>query len=418
MIKFIIICYCFLFGNVIKGQLEGGLLGILKPEGAQISIPAILGLAGRKTTTTTTTTTTPTTTTTTTTIMPASSATTSKTKKTTETPTCGYTPTISNGKRSCKGKLIFQENFAKIVNTKWLKEIRFAGEPDYEFTVYQNNDENLFLAKRTLHIRPSLTDDKYGIGFVTGEEELNLGDACTGEASTAECVQKPRAWQIIPPTISGMLTTRRHFSFLHGIVEIRAKLPQGDWIYPELYLKPKSNFYGTGYESGLIRIAFVAGNEHLGKNLSAGVFLSQSEFGKSYGIKTLESHVRWTRDFHTFKVEWKPDGLKFSVDDEVYAEVTPPEEGFVSLQELELGPDLIAKWKKGSILAPLDKEMYLVLGVGVGGQLFPDTEDSSKPWENNNPKGPLQFYRQKDVWSKTWNDNSDLVVDYVKIWAL
>lgn len=61
--------------------------------------------------------------------------------------------------------------------------------------------------------------------------------------------------------------------------------------------------------------------------------------------------------------------------------------------------------------------MFVKLGVGVGGQRFPDSIPN-KPWKNQDPKAKEEFLKNRNVWKATWGDNSKLSVDYVKIWAL
>ena len=58
--------------------------------------------------------------------------------------------------------------------------------------------------------------------------------------------------------------------------------------------------------------------------------------------------------------------------------------------------------------------MYLTLGVGAGGFMFPDT--IIKPWNNSDPKCQLNFYKNKTVWYPSWE--SGLIVDYIKVWVL
>lgn len=62
--------------------------------------------------------------------------------------------------------------------------------------------------------------------------------------------------------------------------------------------------------------------------------------------------------------------------------------------------------------------MYIVLGVGVGGQVFSEQDDNSIFWDNDDPKAEFMFNKAKDTWSATWGDRSRLVVDYVKVWSL
>lgn len=47
-----------------------------------------------------------------------------------------------------------------------------------------------------------------------------------------ECRRKAEFARILPPIVSAKLTTRKSFSFKYGKVEIRAKLPKGNWLYP------------------------------------------------------------------------------------------------------------------------------------------------------------------------------------------
>lgn len=47
-----------------------------------------------------------------------------------------------------------------------------------------------------------------------------------------ECRRKAEYARILPPVVSARFTTRKSFSFKYGKMEIRAKLPKGDWLYP------------------------------------------------------------------------------------------------------------------------------------------------------------------------------------------
>ena len=47
-----------------------------------------------------------------------------------------------------------------------------------------------------------------------------------------QCSRQARYGYILPPVLSGRVSTRRSFSFRYGVLEMRAKLPSGDWIYP------------------------------------------------------------------------------------------------------------------------------------------------------------------------------------------
>ncbi|KAB0796439.1 hypothetical protein PPYR_10500 [Photinus pyralis] len=331
---------------------------------------------------------------------------------------CMEGQTTVNGKRSCKGKIVFQELFSGLSN-KWRPEIKFAGDPDYEFVLYKANSTNLYVKDNALHIRPTLLEDTYGEGFVTESNGLDLGIVCTGLYGTLQCVQRPRAWIVLPPVVSAQISTTDYFSFKYGIVEIRARLPAGDWIYPEISLISRSELYGPGYESGRIRIAVTGGSSDQNRHLFGGCTFGYSEMARRFGYKRIASKNPWSDDFHTFKIQWKPDSISFGVDNQIYGTVTPPSGGFATLQNiLQIDPMVAERWEGGTVLAPFDQEMFITLGVGVGGQMYPDLPEVNKPWNTDDPKAQLQFYRNKEKWYNTWGDKSELVVDYIKVFAI
>ena len=60
------------------------------------------------------------------------------------------------------------------------------------------------------------------------------------------------------------------FSFTFGTIEIRAKMPRGDWITPAIIMLPTEIYqYGEWPRSGHIVIASSRGNTHL--NCKAGI---------------------------------------------------------------------------------------------------------------------------------------------------
>lgn len=121
---------------------------------------------------------------------------------------------------------------------------------------------------------------------------------------TWECHQKAQAYLILPPVISGKITTRNSFSFLYGTVEIKAKLPRGDWIYPELYLIPRHHEYGLEYDSGQMRVAYLPGNADLGKKLYGGVILGSTAAARSHYMSFIEGQTNWNNDFHVYQLKW------------------------------------------------------------------------------------------------------------------
>ena len=68
---------------------------------------------------------------------------------------------------------------------------------------------------------------------------------------------------------------------------------------------------------------------------------------------------------------------------------------------------------------PFDKSFYLILNVAVGGTnaLFPDVV-GNKPWGNESPTAPKEFFDSMSNWLPTWGegDTRGLTVKSVKMW--
>ncbi|XP_049874295.1 beta-1,3-glucan-binding protein-like [Pectinophora gossypiella] len=330
-------------------------------------------------------------------------------------PPCQASQTLVQGQASvCKGILLFSEEFEKeglkdLFN--WEPEVKFPDEPDYPFNVYMK-ENTLDLEDGNLVISPVLLETQYGEGFI--HDQLDLTNTCTGQIGT-ECKRQASGAQILPPVITGKLTTRNKFAFKFGRIEVRAKMPAGSWLLPEINLEPLSNIYGASrYESGLMRVAFVKGNPTFAKKLYAGPVLSDAEPYRSKLMKEKIGIENWSMDFHNYTLIWKPDGLVMQVDGVQYGTVDPGE-GFYSSARQHAVPHA-AHWLKGTVMAPLDQMFYLALGLRVGGvHDFPDEPD--KPWKNRSFKAMLNFYNDQSTWLPTWYD-PDLKIDYIRIYSL
>lgn len=58
-----------------------------------------------------------------------------------------------------------------------------------------------------------------------------------------DCTKNASSFNIIPPIVSGKITTKNFFSSLYGQLEVEAKLPTGDWIVSGKYSEKQIYFY-------------------------------------------------------------------------------------------------------------------------------------------------------------------------------
>lgn len=316
----------------------------------------------------------------------------------------------SNGaqRHPCAGDLIFEENFDTLNTSRWFILEQYADLPNYEFVVYKNCSEIVNVKDGVLHIKPMLTDDKYGAGF-SRQGSLHL-TKCTGKPSSHDCERDAFGSYILPPVISGRLNTKKDFNFEYGRIEIRAKLPRGDWIYPLLSLE-NDNY--VGQESGSrheIRVATVSGNVNLqtpnGTDISGRVLFggglsmilshNQVQHSNRMSLPSKISNAFWFNEYHTYEVEWRRGEISVKVDGNSYGV---------------------------HAASSFDKPFYITLGLAVGGYgEFPDMSTSGstvKPWRNVGSKALFNFYTDRDAWYSTWqNQDNGLHVDHIKVWAL
>lgn len=329
---------------------------------------------------------------------------------------CQPSPTVVQDRGNvCPGELVFSEEFDKTNLkdiSKWTAEIKFPGEPDYPFNLY-TTDGTVDFSDGSLVITPVLLESHYHEGKLN--EELDLTNRCTGQIGTAECKREASGAQILPPVMTGKITTKRKFGFKFGRIEVRAKLPTGNWLIPEINLEPLENIYGSRrYESGLIRVAFAKGNAVFAKKLYSGPVLSDTDPFRTMLMKEKIGIDNWNKDYHNYTLIWRPDGIEMYVDSEKYGSINPGE-GFYSLGRQNAVPHA-AKWLSGTVMAPLDQTFYLSLGLRVGG-VNDFTDGTDKPWRNKNNKAMLSFWNDRDHWHPTWYD-ANLKVDYVRVYAL
>lgn len=194
---------------------------------------------------------------------------------------------------------------------------------DYEFVVYIPKSDVLFTQSGFLHIKPIRLENEYGenahlgtldLGFKSGNKFrwsvfLNnfFTHRCTSDGQLTDDCSRTSGSTIVPPIISSRITTFHKFSFLYGKVEIRAKLPSEDWIFPQLLLEPTDNFYGKrNFASGQMRVAFAKGKDGF---LSGGVLLGSTEPTRTIKMCTNPNQINLSDDFHTFSLEWRPGPL-------------------------------------------------------------------------------------------------------------
>ena len=123
-----------------------------------------------------------------------------------------------------------------------------ASLPNNAAKDYLNNRSNSFTRNGTLFLKPTLTSDTLSEAQVVNGGSIDLwgsqpADICTGN-SFFGCSRASNGVNIINPIQSARIRTAKSFGFKYGRVEVRAKLPKGDWIWPAIWMLPQQQAYG------------------------------------------------------------------------------------------------------------------------------------------------------------------------------
>ncbi|XP_059608690.1 beta-1,3-glucan-binding protein-like [Phlebotomus argentipes] len=361
---------------------------------------------------------------------------------------CNVSATIVSGTHApqgtiCSGQLLFEENFNELNFAKWQHEITLAGGGNWEFQWYSNNRSNSYVNGGLLYIRPTLTNDTTGDHFISSGT-LNIH----GGAPADQCTN-PQFWgcertgsfnNVINPIKSARIRTVNSFAFRYGRVEVQAKLPAGDWLWPAIWLMPKHNVYGSWPASGEIDLMEARGNrnllqngvnigvERVGSTLHFGPYPALNGANTTHFTRNSAAGNGFNRAFHRYQLEWTPDSMRFYVDGQLIGTVNASTTSFWDRGGFAArAPGTENPWRYAGRMAPFDQEFYLIINLAVGGtNFFPDnvSNPGGKPWHNSSPQASTDFWNGRNQWLPTWNLRTDfsreasLQVDYVRIWAL
>jgi beta-glucanase (GH16 family) len=111
--------------------------------------------------------------------------------------------------------------------------------------------------------------------------------------------------------MSGRVSTVNSVKVKYGRVEVRAKLPKGDWLWPAIWLMPVHNEYGPWPASGEIDVMesrgnvnypkeFGGGPESFGSTLHWGSDFYTNQYMKTHAEYSLKTGKTFADDFHTF----------------------------------------------------------------------------------------------------------------------
>lgn len=165
---------------------------------------------------------------------------------------------------------------------------------------------------------------------------------------------------------SGMVTTndigqpanpkwaKGNLGWTYGRFEIRAAVPYGRGMWPALWMRPIDNVYGEWPASGEIDILEYLGPQSDNPNapierVIANIHYSGLDGGRKQQKGTTPITATSAQEFHVYAVEWTPERLTFSVDGDIFHEVSSWESN------------------QGAFPTPFDQPFDLIFNLQVGG---------------------------------------------------
>lgn len=241
----------------------------------------------------------------------------------------GTTEVIAQQPPANRGKLVWSDEFDgdKLNYSKWECEINAFGGGNDELQLYTDRKENVRVENGSLVIEArkeavsiSGTERKYSSARVRSK---NRGD-----------------WK-------------------YGRFDIRAKLPEGQGVWPALWMMPTDDKYGTWASSGEIDIMEMKGQE-------PSRVLGTLHFGASWPKNRFASGTfdlprgKFSDDFHLFGFEWREGKMTWLIDDQPYQTMT--------------------KWdtEAAPFPAPFNEPFHMIINVAVGGRFLGNPNDTTR----------------------------------------
>ncbi|MBL8891110.1 MAG: glycoside hydrolase family 16 protein [Planctomycetaceae bacterium] len=214
--------------------------------------------------------------------------------------------------------LVWQDDFdgARLDYSKWEVEVNAFGGGNNELQIYTDRPDNVRVADGRLIL-----------------------EARKDNASVQGTVREYS---------SGRIRSKNRGDWKFGRFEVRAKFPEGQGLWPAIWLMPTAEVYGTWAASGEIDIVEYKGQE---PNIVHGTL----HYGETWpnnkytGTKYQLPQGSFSSGFHDYALEWEAGEIRWYVDGQLYQTQN--------------------KWKSGTapFPAPFDQEFHLILNMAVGG---------------------------------------------------
>lgn len=152
---------------------------------------------------------------------------------------------------------------------------------------------------------------------------------------------------------SSKLITQGKQTWTYGKIEVKAKMPTGQGMWPAIWMMPEDEpFYGTWPVGGEIDIMELLGHEP--GTIHGNIHYGDPK-GESQGSYTLPDGQSFADDYHVYTLEWEPGEIRWYIDGELFNKANDWHSRHPSNAEEFTYP------------APFDQDFFLILNISVGG---------------------------------------------------
>lgn len=137
--------------------------------------------------------------------------------------------------------MIMEDDFQTINKDNWGFEIQRGGFGSGTFEWSTDDPKNAYTDAEGLHIVPTLTTESTKISpdQLMDNYVLNLttdGTCTVKDVDDCSIRSNKTAGTIVNPVRSARLSTKGKKTITFGKVEVVAKMPQGDWLWPAIWM--------------------------------------------------------------------------------------------------------------------------------------------------------------------------------------
>ncbi|MBM7541160.1 beta-glucanase [Amphibacillus cookii] len=180
---------------------------------------------------------------------------------------------------------------------------------------------------------------------------------------------------------SSKLWTQDKQTLTYGRVDVRAKLPEGQGMWPAIWMMPNNEpFYGTWPVSGEIDIMELLGHE---PDTVHGAVHFGAPHRSIEGTYRLEDGTTFADDYHVFSIEWEPGEIRWYVNDVHY---------HTANDWFTKHPDHADAY---TYPAPFDQPFMLILNISVGGG-WPGNPDETTVFPQQMAVDYVRFYEKDE----------------------